>query len=57
MWRSPPEDKDPVELPLFDFNSILVATDNFREKNKLGQGGYGPVYKVCADICVKAKMF
>ncbi|XP_050210049.1 G-type lectin S-receptor-like serine/threonine-protein kinase At1g61390 isoform X2 [Mercurialis annua] len=47
MWRNPSEDqdKDPVELPLFDFNSILVATSNFDEQNKLGQGGYGPVYK------------
>ncbi|XP_050213935.2 G-type lectin S-receptor-like serine/threonine-protein kinase At1g61370 [Mercurialis annua] len=47
MWRSPSDDndKDPVELPLFDFNSILVATSNFDEQNKLGQGGYGPVYK------------
>ncbi|XP_055961314.1 G-type lectin S-receptor-like serine/threonine-protein kinase SD1-29 isoform X2 [Mercurialis annua] len=39
------QNKDPVELPLFDFNSILVATSNFDEENKLGQGGYGPVYK------------
>ncbi|XP_055960391.1 uncharacterized protein LOC126665234 [Mercurialis annua] len=47
MWRSPSDDKDkdPVELPLFDFHSILVATSNFDEQNKLGQGGYGPVYK------------
>ncbi|XP_055961315.1 G-type lectin S-receptor-like serine/threonine-protein kinase At1g61390 isoform X2 [Mercurialis annua] len=47
MWRSPSDDKDkdPVELPLFDINSILVATSNFDEQNKLGQGGYGPVYK------------
>ncbi|XP_065877830.1 G-type lectin S-receptor-like serine/threonine-protein kinase At1g61370 [Euphorbia lathyris] len=45
MWKSPIEDKDPLELPLFDFNSILVATNNFDTANKLGQGGYGPVYK------------
>eukprot|EP00257_Ricinus_communis_P026698 XP_025014112.1 G-type lectin S-receptor-like serine/threonine-protein kinase At1g61370 [Ricinus communis] len=45
MWRSPAVDKDPVELPLFDFNSILIATNNFDIGNKLGQGGYGPVYK------------
>ncbi|KAJ7946883.1 S-receptor-like serine/threonine-protein kinase [Quillaja saponaria] len=33
------------ELPLFNFNSILRATNNFSEGNKLGQGGFGPVYK------------
>ncbi|OMO77431.1 hypothetical protein COLO4_25188 [Corchorus olitorius] len=38
--------EDPSQLPiLFDLNSILVATDNFNIKNKLGQGGFGPVYK------------
>ncbi|XP_057985394.1 G-type lectin S-receptor-like serine/threonine-protein kinase At1g61390 [Hevea brasiliensis] len=45
MLRSPSEDEDSVELPLFDFHSILVATNNFDMENKLGQGGYGPVYK------------
>ncbi|KAF2304020.1 hypothetical protein GH714_026315 [Hevea brasiliensis] len=45
MGRSPLEDKDSIELPLFDFDGILVATNNFDLENKLGQGGYGPVYK------------
>ncbi|KAF2304025.1 hypothetical protein GH714_026451 [Hevea brasiliensis] len=43
--RNPLEDKDSIELPLFDFDSILIATNNFDLENKLGQGGYGPVYK------------
>jgi hypothetical protein len=30
----------------FDFGTIRVATDNFSEANKLGQGGFGVVYKV-----------
>ncbi|XP_027348374.1 G-type lectin S-receptor-like serine/threonine-protein kinase B120 [Abrus precatorius] len=34
-----------AELPLFNFSCILVATNNFSEENKLGQGGFGPVYK------------
>ena len=33
-------------LPLFDLRTIIVATDNFSIANKLGQGGFGPVYKV-----------
>ncbi|PON85820.1 S-receptor-like serine/threonine-protein kinase [Trema orientale] len=36
---------DPSELPIFDFGDILVATDNFNITNKLGQGGFGSVYK------------
>ncbi|XP_015943236.1 G-type lectin S-receptor-like serine/threonine-protein kinase B120 isoform X1 [Arachis duranensis] len=33
------------ELPLFNFNCISIATDNFSQGNKLGEGGFGPVYK------------
>ncbi|GLT83110.1 hypothetical protein SLE2022_014190 [Rubroshorea leprosula] len=35
------------ELPLFNFNfkCVAAATNNFSEENKLGQGGFGPVYK------------
>ncbi|KAK4253963.1 hypothetical protein QN277_009405 [Acacia crassicarpa] len=33
------------ELPLFNFDCIAIATDNFSDENKLGQGGFGPVYK------------
>jgi hypothetical protein len=40
------KEKD-VELPLFSYKSVLAATNNFLAVNKLGEGGYGPVYKVC----------
>ncbi|XP_074270058.1 G-type lectin S-receptor-like serine/threonine-protein kinase At1g11330 isoform X3 [Silene latifolia] len=33
------------ELPLFKFEKLSAATNNFQECNKLGQGGFGPVYK------------
>ena len=33
-------------LPLFDLRIIIAATDNFSITNKLGEGGFGPVYKV-----------
>ncbi|XP_041004770.1 G-type lectin S-receptor-like serine/threonine-protein kinase At4g03230 [Juglans microcarpa x Juglans regia] len=39
------EDKKGIDVPFFDLGSILAATDNFSEANKLGQGGFGPVYK------------
>ncbi|XP_059661521.1 cysteine-rich receptor-like protein kinase 15 isoform X2 [Cornus florida] len=33
------------EFPFFDLATINVATDDFSDSNKLGQGGFGPVYK------------
>ncbi|XP_058073080.1 G-type lectin S-receptor-like serine/threonine-protein kinase At1g11330 isoform X2 [Magnolia sinica] len=33
------------DLPLFSFHSIVAATGNFCTANKLGEGGFGPVYK------------
>ncbi|XP_028793470.1 receptor-like serine/threonine-protein kinase SD1-8 [Neltuma alba] len=36
---------DDLELPLFDFNTITLATDNFSGANKLGEGGFGSVYR------------
>ncbi|XP_074270047.1 cysteine-rich receptor-like protein kinase 15 isoform X2 [Silene latifolia] len=33
------------ELPLFKFEKLSAATNNFQESNKLGQGGFGLVYK------------
>lgn len=37
---------DELELPLFDFTTLVMATNNFSNANKLGQGGFGCVYKV-----------
>ncbi|XP_073108464.1 G-type lectin S-receptor-like serine/threonine-protein kinase At4g27290 isoform X2 [Elaeis guineensis] len=34
-----------LELPLFDIHTIRTATNNFSDDNKLGEGGFGPVYK------------
>ncbi|CBI18317.3 unnamed protein product, partial [Vitis vinifera] len=34
------------DLKLFSFDSIVVASNNFSSENKLGEGGFGPVYKV-----------
>lgn len=32
-------------LTMFNFSNLLLATNNFDVTNKLGQGGFGPVYK------------
>ncbi|XP_068310249.1 G-type lectin S-receptor-like serine/threonine-protein kinase At4g27290 [Pyrus communis] len=34
-----------MELITFDLATVSRATDNFSNNNKLGQGGFGPVYK------------
>lgn len=34
------------ELPMLSFSSISAATGNFSLANKLGEGGFGPVFKV-----------
>ncbi|KAM4101924.1 hypothetical protein ACB094_05G182800 [Castanea mollissima] len=33
------------EFPYFNLASLQAATNNFGDSNKLGQGGFGPVYK------------
>ncbi|CAL9013906.1 unnamed protein product [Prunus brigantina] len=39
------KEEEGIDVPFFDLQIILDATDNFSDANKLGQGGYGPVYK------------
>ncbi|XP_071934959.1 receptor-like serine/threonine-protein kinase SD1-7 isoform X2 [Coffea arabica] len=34
-----------IGLPVFSFSSIVAVTNNFSSENKLGEGGFGPVYK------------
>ncbi|KAL5731083.1 non-specific serine/threonine protein kinase [Ranunculus cassubicifolius] len=49
--------KNGPELTMHSFQEILNATDNFSNDNKLGEGGFGPVYKgklPCGlDVAVK----
>ncbi|KAI3465665.1 hypothetical protein Pfo_022328 [Paulownia fortunei] len=34
-----------IDVPFYNLDTILSATDNFSDANKLGRGGFGPVYK------------
>jgi hypothetical protein len=49
---SPRQDKNGETISLVSlqhsFNSIKTATNNFSDSNKIGQGGFGTVYKVCS---------
>ena len=35
-----------LEVPFFSLATIVIATNNFSSDNKLGEGGFGLVYKV-----------
>ncbi|KAL3522120.1 hypothetical protein ACH5RR_014954 [Cinchona calisaya] len=34
-----------LEVPTFEMNTIAKATNQFSDSNKIGEGGFGPVYK------------
>jgi len=46
------EDEKGIDVPFFDLESILIATNSFSDANKLGEGGYGPVYKVISAALI-----
>jgi hypothetical protein len=40
------EDIQVIDSLLLDLSMLREATDNFSDSNKLGEGGFGAVYKV-----------
>ncbi|CAL5390597.1 unnamed protein product [Camellia sinensis] len=46
-----------LELPLFDLAIIVNWTNNFSINNKLGEGGFGPVYKEHGLNLIPARSF
>ncbi|KAI7746292.1 LOW QUALITY PROTEIN: hypothetical protein M8C21_024707, partial [Ambrosia artemisiifolia] len=45
MLNATKTQEEDMEQPLFSFSSIANATANFSPENKLGEGGFGLVYK------------
>ncbi|KAL1208359.1 G-type lectin S-receptor-like serine/threonine-protein kinase [Cardamine amara subsp. amara] len=45
VWRNDLKQQDVPGLDFFEMNTIQSATDSFSLSNKLGQGGFGSVYK------------
>jgi hypothetical protein len=39
------------DIKVFNYTLIIEATMDFSPQNKLGQGSYGPVYKVTLNFC------
>ena len=46
MGQNTAGEKEDLELPLFSLSTLITATDNFSFNTKLGEGGFGSVYKV-----------
>uniref|UniRef100_A0A0E0AN14 Uncharacterized protein n=1 Tax=Oryza glumipatula TaxID=40148 RepID=A0A0E0AN14_9ORYZ len=44
-YSSRSEDIQNIESLIMDLPTLRIATDNFAENNKLGEGGFGAVYK------------
>ncbi|KAL1289352.1 hypothetical protein AAHE18_20G051700 [Arachis hypogaea] len=43
--RGDERNMDDLELPMFNFDTLMMATNSFSQDNKLGQGGFGSVYR------------
>ncbi|XP_015897172.4 G-type lectin S-receptor-like serine/threonine-protein kinase At4g27290 isoform X1 [Ziziphus jujuba] len=43
------DQNEDLELPFFDLSTVAAATENFSLENKIGEGGFGPVYRGMLD--------
>lgn len=42
-----------VDVKFYSLSTIIDATENFSITNKVGEGGFGSVYKVLCSLTVK----
>uniref|UniRef100_A0A0E0I1Y5 Uncharacterized protein n=2 Tax=Oryza nivara TaxID=4536 RepID=A0A0E0I1Y5_ORYNI len=51
-----PDDIQSIDSLLLDLSTLRAATDNFADRNKLGEGGFGAVYKLKTELVLVAKL-
>ena len=44
------DDVNSTESLQYEFNTVEVATNHFSDSNKIGEGGFGAVYKVRTEF-------
>jgi len=52
LWHLNPTSADftgSENITRYSYRELVRATSNFDQANKIGEGGYGPVYKVIAE--------
>ncbi|KAI7989235.1 G-type lectin S-receptor-like serine/threonine-protein kinase RKS1 [Camellia lanceoleosa] len=51
VFNNQASDEEKLELPIFDMITIAATTNQFSNTNEIGEGGFGPVYKLCLFHC------
>ena len=49
MYSTEAEDIEMMDSMMMDVSTLRAATGDFDESNKLGEGGFGAVYKVALN--------
>ena len=49
MYSTEAEDIEMMDSMMMDVSTLRAATGDFGESNKLGEGGFGAVYKVALN--------